>query len=210
MPEGNLTTPGSLFIVSAPSGAGKSTLVKRLVDTVQHLELSVSHTTRPPRPGEQDGIHYHFVEQERFQSMLERGAFLEHAEVFGHQYGTSAERVEQRLANGIDIVLEIDWQGARQARGHFPNAIGIFILPPSVDTLQQRLVGRAQDAPQVIERRMLGAREELRHWNEYQYLVVNDQLDTALQDLAAIVRAHRLRLDAQSLALARLLSELVA
>ena len=142
--------------------------------------------------------------------MLERGAFLEHAEVFGHQYGTSAERVEQRLAHGIDVILEIDWQGARQARARFPDAIGIFILPPSVDTLQQRLLGRAQDPPEVIERRMRAAREELAHWNEYQYLIVNDELDTALQDLTAIVRARRLRIEAQSLELAQLLSELVA
>ncbi len=184
---------GILFIVSAPSGAGKTSLLRALLPQEENLVLSVSHTTRPPRPGEVDGVHYHFVSEETFLRMAAEGAFLEQAEVFGNHYGTSEAAVREQLAAGHDVVLEIDWQGARQVRRVFPDAVSIFIAPPSIEALRERLSGRGQDDPEVIERRMADARSELSHYPEYDYLVINDDFETALQELRCIVRAERLR-----------------
>lgn len=185
---------GLLMVVSAPSGAGKGSLLKALLPQDGGLAVSVSHTTRAPRPGEQDGVHYHFVSVERFRALLAEDAFVEHAEVFGNYYGTQAQALADRLAEGQDLVLEIDWQGARQVRERFPAAVSVFILPPSVAALQSRLEGRGQDSAEVIAGRMAAARDEMRHFDEYDYVVVNDDFATALADLQAIVRAERQRL----------------
>lgn len=184
---------GILFIVSAPSGAGKTSLLRELVPGDRRLVMSVSHTTRSMRPGEQDGVHYHFVSQRHFEELLEAGAFLEHARVFDRYYGTSEAAMREQLAAGRDVVLEIDWQGARQVREHFPDAVSVFIAPPSITALRERLSDRGQDSAAVVERRMADARTELSHFPEYDYLVINDVFETALEDLRAIVRAERLR-----------------
>jgi guanylate kinase len=184
---------GILFIVSAPSGAGKTSLLAELVPADERLVASVSHATRPIRPGEQDGVHYHFVSVEAFEALVEAGGFLEHARVFENYYGTSEQAVRDPLARGLDVVLEIDWQGARQVRRRFPDAVSIFVAPPSLAALEQRLAGRGQDDAEVVARRMAAARSELSHYPEYDYLVINDDFDTALDDLRSIVRAERLR-----------------
>ena len=178
---------GRLFIVSAPSGAGKTSLLKALLARTPTLSVSVSHTTRPQRPGEVDGVNYHFVDLPTFRAMAARGDFLEHAEVFGNCYGTSRIGVEAQLAAGRDVVLEIDWQGARLVRPLFPDATTVFILPPSIEALRERLLGRGQDAPEVIERRMAAAAEEMAHAGEYQHQIVNDRFEEALQALEAVV-----------------------
>lgn len=188
---------GTLYIVAAPSGAGKTSLVKSLVETTPGVVASISHTTRPPRPGEQKGVHYHFVSLPTFTTMIARGAFLEHAQVFGNCYGTSHAAVLSKLQNGLDVILEIDWQGARQAREQMPDCVGIFILPPSRDALRQRLAGRGQDSAEVIEQRMAAALDELSHYTEFDYLVINDQFETALTELRAIFIAQRQRRTAQ-------------
>ncbi len=185
---------GILFIVSAPSGAGKTSLVRALLERTAGLVLSVSHTTRPPRPGEVDGRDYHFVSPEVFERLAEAGAFLEQAEVFGNRYGTAEQGVRDQLAAGHDVILEIDWQGARQVRRRFPEAVSIFIAPPSIEALRERLAGRGQDDPEVIERRMAQARDELAHYVEYDYLVINDRFETALAELGCIITAERARL----------------
>jgi len=190
----NNSNQGNLFIVSAPSGAGKTSLLKELLKADKNLALSVSHTTRSPRPGEQDGVEYHFVSVEEFMAQAGKGAFLEQAQVFDNYYGTSQEGVKSQLQTGLDVVLEIDWQGARQVRKTFPDAISIFIIPPSIEALRERLGNRGQDDEEVIERRMKDARNELSHYAEYDYLVVNDRFEDALDDLACIVRSIRLRL----------------
>ncbi len=200
---------GILYVVSAPSGAGKTSLVRALVERVPGLSLSVSHTTRRPRPGEEDGVHYHFVDLETFDRMAAAGAFLEHAWVFGHRYGTSRAWVEGRLAEGVDVILEIDWQGARQVRAALPEAVGVFILPPSLEVLEQRLRGRGQDSEEVIRRRLAEAVEEMAHYGEYDYVVVNEVFEEALADLEAVVRARRLALDRQRRRLAPLLTALL-
>lgn len=200
---------GVLFVVSAPSGAGKTSLLKALIPSDPRLRLSVSHTTRVPRPGEQDGVHYHFVDRPWFERMVADGAFLEHAQVFDNLYGTAEATVRDLLARGHDAVLEIDWQGARQVRARFPEAVGIFIVPPSVAALRDRLGGRGQDSPEVIERRMRDARSELSHYGEYDYLVVNDAFDRALEDLRAIVAAERLRRPRQEALLGASLTEML-
>ena len=184
---------GILFIVSAPSGAGKTSLLRALLPTDHNLVLSVSHTTRPPRQGEVDGVDYYFVSVEEFMRLAGEGAFLEQAEVFGNYYGTSEAGVRAQLAGGQDVVLEIDWQGARQVRKTFPGAVSIFIVPPSIEALRERLSGRGQDDEAIIERRMAEARKELSHYPEYDYLMVNDRFEEALEDLGAIVRSERLR-----------------
>jgi guanylate kinase len=185
---------GILFIVSAPSGAGKTSLVKALLEREPALSLAISLTTRAPRAGEQNGVDYHFVSKERFQRMVEEGAFLEHAQVFGNHYGTAEATVRRELDLGRDLLLEIDWQGARQVRARFPSAVSVFILPPSAEVLEQRLRGRGQDDEEVIAGRMAKARDEMSHYAEYDYLVINDLFDRALAELACLVQAERLRL----------------
>ncbi len=188
-----MAQPSILFIVSAPSGAGKTSLLRELIPADPRLVMSVSHATRAIRPGEQDGVHYHFVSTEHFEQLVEEGAFLEHARVFDNYYGTSEAAVREQLAAGRDVVLEIDWQGARQVRRRFPEAVSIFIAPPSIDALRERLAGRGQDSAAVVERRMADARSELSHYPEYDYLVINDDFATALAELRSIVTAERLR-----------------
>jgi guanylate kinase len=188
-----MKTSGNLFIVSAPSGAGKTSLVRELLAADGDVSLSVSYTTRQPRPGETEGVDYHFVTEARFLQMLEDGEFLESAEVHGARYGTSQACVESVLREGLDLVLEIDWQGAAQVRSLYPGAIGIFILPPSMEALEQRLRNRAQDADAVVARRLAAAREEIGHVAEFDYVIINAEFETAIQDLLAVVRAQRLR-----------------
>jgi len=190
--------PAILFVVSAPSGAGKTSLLRELVPTDARLAMSVSHATRTMRAGEEDGVHYHFVSAERFEELVEQGAFLEHARVFDNYYGTAEAAVRGQLAAGRDVVLEIDWQGARQVRQRFPEAVSIFIAPPSIDALRERLSGRGQDSAETVARRMAEARSELSHYPEYDYLVINDDFATALGELRAIVTAERLREPRQS------------
>lgn len=203
-------TTGTLYIVSAPSGAGKTSLVKALVDAQPQVRVSVSHTTRAMRPGEVDGVNYHFVSREEFLARLERNEFLEHAEVFGNLYGTSQRWLEQTLAEGYDLILEIDWQGAQQVRRLMPQAKSIFILPPTQEALRQRLNNRGQDSDEIIEKRMREAVSEMSHYVEYDYLVINDDFAHALIDLQSIFRANQLRQPAQQQRHARLLDELLA
>jgi len=183
---------GLLFVVTAPSGAGKSSLIAKLLADESGLTLSVSYTTRPPRPGEQDGREYNFVHRPAFEAMLERGEFLESAEVHGHHYGTSQKVIDEARARGRDLVLEIDWQGAEQVRRLYPESIGVFILPPSMAELERRLRARAQDAADVIRRRMRNSVEEMSHAAEFKYAIINNNFDDARLDLRAIVRAERL------------------
>jgi guanylate kinase len=183
---------GILYIISAPSGAGKTSLVKALIDSTEDIRVSVSHTTRAMRPGEVDGVNYHFVSHAQFSAMLERSEFLEHAQVFDNFYGTSQRWVEQTLAAGHDLILEIDWQGAQQVRRLMPQAKSIFILPPTQQALRQRLTNRGQDSDEIIERRMRDAVSEMSHHVEYDYLVINDDFAVALDDLKAIFRANQL------------------
>jgi guanylate kinase len=202
--------PGSLFIVAAPSGAGKTSLVKALLEREPSIALSVSYTSRAPRPGEVDGVHYHFVSREAFQEMVDRGEFYEHFVVHGDMKGTARSAVEPLLAQGRDVLLEIDWQGARKVRWLLPSAVSIFILPPSRAELERRLRSRAQDKPDVIERRMRDSREDMQHFDEFDYVVVNDDFERALDDLATIVRAQRLRCVVQGEALCELVAKLCA
>jgi guanylate kinase len=191
---------GSLFIVSAPSGAGKSSLVKALLEEDERLALSISYTTRAPRKGEVNGREYHFVERKTFDAMLERGDFLESAEVHGNRYGTSQRWIEEMRARGLDIVLEIDWQGAAQVRKAFSDAVSIFILPPPpvLPELERRLRGRGQDSEEAIQRRLRDAREEISHAHEFDYVIINKEFEDARRDLAAVVRASRVTLAEQS------------
>ena len=184
---------GNLFIVSAPSGAGKTSLVRALLEADPRVHLSISHTTRPPRPGEIHGRDYFFVSKEDFLEMEKKGEFLESAHVHGNHYGTSRKWIEEERMKGNDILLEIDWQGAAQVRKLVEGTIGIFILPPSIETLRSRLTGRAQDSMDVIERRVAAAREEMRHVDDFEYVIINDELAEAKLDLSGIVRAERLR-----------------
>lgn len=184
---------GTLFVVSAPSGAGKTSLVRALLEADPGIRLSVSYTTRAPRPGEIDGEHYHFVDGARFETMVAQGAFVEYARVFDNAYGTAEAALREVLEQGQDLLLEIDWQGARQVRERLSEAVFIFIMPPSLEALEVRLRGRGQDTETVIARRMAQARDELSHHDEYDYLIVNDVFDRALRDLQAIVTAERLR-----------------
>ncbi|WP_110601833.1 guanylate kinase [Salinicola lusitanus] len=200
---------GTLYIISAPSGAGKTSLVRALLQRNAGIGVSVSHTTRAMRPGEQDGVNYHFVAQPEFEAMVERGEFFEHAWVFDRHYGTSRVEVEKRLAVGEDVILEIDWQGARQVREQAPDAESIFILPPSREALRERLAGRGTDDEAVIERRMRDAVSEMSHFDEYEHVVINDTFEHALTELECIVHARRSRLDKMQARHATLLHELL-
>jgi guanylate kinase len=197
-------TLGNLFILTAPSGAGKSSLIKALLEkhpsTEEHdnaMQVSVSHTTRAPRPGEIDGVHYHFVDRTEFESLIEQGAFFEHAEVFGNYYGTSKIVIEQTLRQGIDVFLDIDWQGARQVKAQIPDTATIFVAPPSKAELKRRLTERGQDSTEVIEQRMTKAVSEISHYHEFDFVVVNDNFTAALSELDAIVTTRRLRKEKQ-------------
>ncbi|WP_038175417.1 guanylate kinase [Vibrio pacinii] len=191
---------GTLYIVSAPSGAGKSSLISAMLETnpTYAMKVSVSHTTRGMRPGEQDGIHYHFVQKDLFEELIEKGEFLEYAEVFGNYYGTSRVWIENNLEKGIDVFLDIDWQGARQIRQQMPQAKSLFILPPSNGELERRLNARGQDSEAVIAKRMAEAKAEISHYREYDYVIINDDFDNALMDFKAIIRAERLKQDKQA------------
>ena len=201
---------GTLYTISAPSGAGKTSLVAELLKRTPRLGVSVSHTTRPMRPGEVNGVNYHFVSHAEFEKMLESSAFLEHAQVFDNFYGTSQQWVESQLAAGEDVILEIDWQGAQQVRRLMPDTVAIFIMPPSKEALNERLTGRGQDDSAVIQRRMDAAVAEMSHYVESDFVVINDDFDTALADLEAIVRSHRLSLANQQLRHQALLSALLS
>ncbi|MCW8943232.1 MAG: guanylate kinase [Sedimenticola sp.] len=183
---------GTLFIVSAPSGAGKTSLLKALVETEDQIKVSVSHTTRPRRPGEVEAVDYHFLDTTAFRQMIEAGEFLEHAEVFGNFYGTSEAGIRDQLSSGNDVILEIDWQGAQQVRKRIPGTVSVFILPPTPEALRQRLSGRGQDSEEVIKRRLAEAREEMSHYAEYDYIVVNDLFEQALGELRSIITSRRL------------------
>jgi len=209
-PAGRADGAGTLYVVSAPSGAGKTSLVRALLDsTGDDLVLSVSHTTRAPRPGEVDGRDYHFVDAEAFRRMIGEKAFLEHARVFDNYYGTARQGIEAQLAQGRDVILEIDWQGARQVRQALPESVGIFILPPSREALRERLCARGQDDEAVIARRMQDAVNEMSHYGEYDYLVINEVFSAARDELAAIICCRRLRLSSQTQRHADLLASLL-
>ena len=184
--------PGVLYIVSAPSGAGKTSLVKALLKNDPAIRLSVSYTTRTPRPGEVDGRDYHFTDRHQFEKMLAEGEFLEHAEVYGNFYGTSKGSITHDLNAGHDILLEIDWQGAEQVKQHFPMSASIYIMPPSPEALRSRLIGREQDSEEVIERRLAAAAADIAHAGSFDYIIVNDDFDHALQDMIAVTRSIRL------------------
>ena len=201
---------GLLFIVSAPSGAGKTSLLKALLERDSALTVSVSHTSRAPRPGEEDGKHYHFVSKEQFIDLVGHGVFLEHARVFDNFYGTSEDAVRAQLEAGHDVVLEIDWQGARQVRHGFPDAVSIFIAPPSIEELEKRLSDRGQDGEETIARRMRDAANEMVHYSEYDYLVINDDFDQALSELHSIVRGERLRTPRNAEKHVQVLTEMLA
>lgn len=188
---------GNLFILTAPSGAGKTSLVRALLARDALVRLSISYTTRAPRPGEENGRDYHFVDMPKFMQMLAAGEFLESAEVYGNRYGTSEQWIRNALAAGDDVLLEIDWQGAAQVRRLFSDAVGVFILPPSLEVLQQRLVGRGQDSAEVVACRLAAAREDISHVGEFDYVIINDDFDTALADMLAVFRAYRLRIAVQ-------------
>jgi guanylate kinase len=188
---------GILFIVSAPSGAGKTSLVQALLAAEPGIRLSISYTTRQPRPGEVEGRDYHFVSPETFERMLEAGEFLESATVHGHRYGTSQKWITEELAQGHDVLLEIDWQGAQQVRRLMRGVVSVFILPPSFEALRTRLVGRGQDSEEVIAQRLAAAREEMSHGVEFEYAIINDDFDRAARDLTSIIRAERLKFPRQ-------------
>ena len=190
--------PGSLYVIAAPSGAGKTTLTRMALAQNPRLALSVSTTTRAPRPGEEDGVHYHFVSVEAFKAMQAGGEFLESAEVHGNFYGTTRSGIEALLSEDRDVILEIDWQGAQQVRRIYPESVGIFIVPPSFDVLETRLQGRGQDSAEVIARRVANAREELQHLDEFPYVIINENLEEALAELLAVFSAARVRLENQT------------
>lgn len=187
-----MVEPGNLYVIAAPSGAGKTTLVNALAETITHLTVSISHTTREKRLNEEDGIHYYFVDKNEFEHMLAHGDFLEHATIFDQLYGTSKSLVEKTLASGIDVILEIDWQGHQQIKKLFPESIGIFILPPSMNELRDRLIRRNQDKPAILSKRLADAKEAVSHLHEFDYVVINDDFVNALGDLRTIIEAGRL------------------
>lgn len=200
---------GTLFIVAAPSGAGKSSIVNAVLARDPSIRLSISFTSRPPRPGERDGEHYHFVSAAQFQAMIEAGEFFEYALVHGDWKGTARQSVEPALAAGYDVLLEIDWQGARQVRAKVPDAVSVFILPPSRAALEERMRRRGQDSEDVIQRRLAAAREEMSHYAEFDYVIVNEVFDTAVQEMCCIFAASRLRREVQAARHAALLAALL-
>lgn len=200
---------GKLYIISAPSGAGKTSLVKQLIADMTSLTVSVSHTTRPMRVAEQNGVDYFFVSVDKFKDMIGEQAFLEHAQVFDNFYGTAQQTVEDYLAHGLDVILEIDWQGAEQVRRMLPDSVSIFILPPSISVLRERLQSRGQDKEEIIARRMRDAVAEMSHYPEFDYLIVNDDFDTALNQLKSVITANRLLQGRQQLELSQLLQDLL-
>lgn len=207
-----MAAKGTLYIVSAPSGAGKSSLISAILgqNGDPKLQVSVSHTTRNIRPGEEQGKHYHFVNVDQFKQLIDQQAFFEYAEVFGNFYGTSKRAIEEQLARGIDIFLDIDWQGARQVKQMMPDALGIFILPPSRHELERRLIGRGQDSEEVIRQRMQQAVSEMRHHDEYDYLIINDDFNQAITELNAIISANRLQQSRQADKHCDMLNDLLA
>jgi len=202
-------TTGQLYVISAPSGAGKTSLVKALLESTPNLQVSVSHTTRAIRPGETDGVNYHFVDESEFTSIRDAHGFFEWAQVFGNFYGTSRQAIQERLAEGIDIVLEIDWQGARQVKMLVDDAVSIFVLPPSTAALRKRLTDRGQDDDEIIEGRMEAARDELAHYDEADFIVLNDDFEIALKDLQSIIRAQRLSQQIQTKLLSSVIADLL-
>ena len=200
---------GCLFVLAAPSGGGKTSLVTALLEREPGIRLSVSYTTRPPRPGEADGVHYRFVDEARFMALKARGEFLEHAHVHGNWYATSATWLREQIASGHDVLLEIDWQGAAQVHKLIPEAVLIFILPPSLASLRERLEKRGQDSPEVIARRLEAAREEMRHYGDFNYVIMNQDFARAVDDLSAIVRAARLTAPRQGVRHAALIERLL-
>lgn len=205
-----MSSRGTLYTVSAPSGAGKTSLVKALIDTTDNVMVSVSHTTRAMRPGEEDGVNYHFVDRDVFTDMAKDNAFLEHAEVFGNLYGTSTQWVKDTLDSGTDVILEIDWQGAQQVRRLIPETVGVFILPPSREELTRRLTGRGQDDSSIIDARMEEAISEMSHYVEASFVIINDDFDVALKDFQAILLATRLTLENQQQRHGQLLTSLLS
>lgn len=206
----NSSQLGTLFIISAPSGAGKTSLVKSLLEVTDDISVSVSHTTREMRPGEENGVDYHFTDVAAFKKMIDEDAFLENAQVFDNFYGTAQANIEEKLHAGEDVILEIDWQGAAQVRKIMPGCVSIFILPPSREELEKRLQGRGQDSEEVIARRMRDAVNEISHYPEFDYLIVNDDFDLALVELQSVILARRMRYEVQSQRLADMLSDLLA
>ena len=211
----SITTPspgaaGCLFVVAAPSGGGKSSMVNALLEREPGIRLSVSYTTRPPRPGESEGHHYHFIDVAAFEALVARGEFLEHAFVHGNWYATSATWLKSQVAAGQDVLLEIDWQGAAQVRRLIPGSVHVFILPPSVEALKERLEKRAQDPPEVIEQRLVAAKDEMRHLGEFDYVIMNQDFARAVDDLSAIVRAARLATARQQARHAKVLAQLLS
>lgn len=205
-----MSKAGTLYIVSAPSGAGKTTLVGALLKNMPDIKASISHTTRPMRPGEKEGVNYHFVSEEMFLSLINKEAFLEHAQVFNHFYGTSKEWVEKTLSEGIDVILEIDWQGAEQIRDLIPESKSIFILPPSLEALEERLIKRGQDDSTVIKRRLAAAKEEISHYMMADYLLINDGFDETLVEFNSIILHERLKLQSQKQKNLNLLNSLLS
>lgn len=205
-----MSDSGTLFTISAPSGAGKTSLVKELLQVISGLQLSISHTTRSIRPGEVDGEDYFFIETDRFKVMIENGDFLEYAEVFGNYYGTSQLAIAQQLRAGKDALLEIDWQGAEQVRKKIQNSVSIFILPPSLGALEERLLSRGQDSEAIISKRMAEAASEIKHFSDYDFLIINDDFQTALAELITVIRCDRLKLERQQHHHQALITQLLA
>lgn len=201
---------GKLFIITAASGTGKTSLVKELLATTDNLTVSISHTTRQPRPAENDGEHYHFVDKATFESLISQSAFLEYAQVFENYYGTSRQAVETLLNQGVDVILEIDWQGALQVKEKFAEAVMIFILPPTRNALQSRLSNRGQDSDEVIQKRLAGSITEMRQYDKFDYVVINDDFAVALSDLQSIIKTHRLSTKVQQQRNAKLIADLFA
>lgn len=202
--------PGNVYIIAAASGTGKTSLAKALVESIDNIKVSISHTTRPQKSAELSDLHYFFIDTKKFETMIEHGLFLEYAKVFGYYYGTSAQFVENQIKNGIDVILDIDWQGAKQIRKKLKNCISIFLLPPSKEALKKRLETRKRDDAAVIAERLKMASLEISHYNEFDYIVINDNFTTALHDLKSIIFAERLKLEAQVIRHSKLLKELQA